>query len=440
VENLGFARNAGIVCAIGILFTTIISTDAADTIEFLNGAKLEGKVVAIDKENRIVEFEVTVGGATRVRKYGYNKIHRVLWNGKEYEVTKKEGNAVASKSAINGSGSVGDGNRSAAEVRAIIDSLGSSAPDWLSATPLEYPKTVDLNWPIPAPQPWNNQLNVGQYIWDRINPNSRQWQSGVRFMYFLLSHHKNNPELRQRVMESIGAMYFRFFQDYTRAAYWWEKSGVRGSDHDAVGLAECYFRLGNTEMAQAIMKSSGVSLAKIKLLGEMEEIEKALQMAESFASWSQQPHEAFLIAGDICRLSDQFERAIAYYQKVLTGPPARNADYDKRYRGRAEDSIEFIKRFELLDIGKLADGVYRGSSLGYEAPIHIEATVKSGRIEKLEVTEHREKQYYSALRDVPGQIIRKQNLKDVDATSRATITGVAIINATAKALTAGAHP
>ncbi|MDA1276556.1 MAG: FMN-binding protein, partial [Verrucomicrobia bacterium] len=282
--------------------------------------------------------------------------------------------------------------------------------------------------------------NVGQYIWDRINPNSRQWQSGVRFMYFLLSHHKNNPELRQRVMESIGAMYFRFFQDYARAAYWWEKSGVRGSDQDAVGLAECYFRLGNKEMAQAVMKSSDVSIAKIKLLGEMEEIEKALQMADSFASWTQQPQLAYLNAGDICRLSDQFERAIIYYQKVLTGPSARNAEYDKRYRGRAEDSIEFIKRFELLDIGKLADGLYRGSSIGYEAPIHIEATVKSGRIEKLEVTDHREKQYYSALRDVPSQIIRKQNLKDVDATSRATITAVAIINATAKALTTGAQP
>jgi uncharacterized protein with FMN-binding domain len=38
------------------------------------------------------------------------------------------------------------------------------------------------------------------------------------------------------------------------------------------------------------------------------------------------------------------------------------------------------------------------------------------------------------MRDVPEQIIAKQGVKGVDATSRATITGNAIINATAKAL------
>ena len=66
--------------------------------------------------------------------------------------------------------------------------------------------------------------------------------------------------------------------------------------------------------------------------------------------------------------------------------------------------------------------------------------MQKGRITKLEVTQHREKQYYSAIRDVPQQIIRKQDLKEVDATSRATITAVAIINATAKALTSAPQP
>ena len=63
------------------------------------------------------------------------------------------------------------------------------------------------------------------------------------------------------------------------------------------------------------------------------------------------------------------------------------------------------------------------------------ATVKSGRVDQVEITKHKEKQYYSALTDVPAQIIRKQSLKEVDATSRATITAVAVINATAAALT-----
>ena len=64
--------------------------------------------------------------------------------------------------------------------------------------------------------------------------------------------------------------------------------------------------------------------------------------------------------------------------------------------------------------------------------------VRGKKIEDVKVTQHKEKQYYSALTDVPSQIIAKQGVKGVDATSRATITGDAIINATAKALAQGA--
>jgi uncharacterized protein with FMN-binding domain len=148
-----------------------------------------------------------------------------------------------------------------------------------------------------------------------------------------------------------------------------------------------------------------------------------------------QPHELYLIAGDICRLDGTFKDAITWYEKVLSAPKARNEDYEKRYHARANDSINTIKRFELLDISKLADGVYEGSAMGYEGPIEVAATVKSGRVDQVEITKHKEKQYYSALTDVPAQIIRKQSLKEVDATSRATITAVAVINATAAALT-----
>ena len=52
----------------------------------------------------------------------------------------------------------------------------------------------------------------------------------------------------------------------------------------------------------------------------------------------------------------------------------------------------------------------------------------------MEVTKHEEKQYYTALTETPRKIIEKQGLKGVDATTSATITAEAIINATAKAL------
>ena len=65
-------------------------------------------------------------------------------------------------------------------------------------------------------------------------------------------------------------------------------------------------------------------------------------------------------------------------------------------------------------------------------------TVKSGRIESVDVTRHKEKQFYAALIDTPRQILKKQSVKGIDATSRATITSQAIVNATAKALAQGA--
>ena len=53
-------------------------------------------------------------------------------------------------------------------------------------------------------------------------------------------------------------------------------------------------------------------------------------------------------------------------------------------------------------------------------------------------TRHHEKQFYSAIEDTTAQIVKEQGFTGIDATSGATITSEAIINATAKAL-AGAE-
>jgi len=115
-----------------------------------------------------------------------------------------------------------------------------------------------------------------------------------------------------------------------------------------------------------------------------------------------------------------------------------SADRIKRTQARAQASLDSLKIFELADVSKVSDGTYKDSSLGYEAQVEVTVTVKNKKIESVKVTQHHEKQYYSSITDVPAQIIAKQGVKGVDATSRATITGDAIINATAKALGQGA--
>ena len=85
--------------------------------------------------------------------------------------------------------------------------------------PLNYPQTLDLAWPQPPPKGWNSQRNVGQYIWDVINPNPDKWRGGVRFMHHMLTVHKDNPRMQQRVMNSLGGMYCNLIQDHARAAF-----------------------------------------------------------------------------------------------------------------------------------------------------------------------------------------------------------------------------
>jgi uncharacterized protein with FMN-binding domain len=70
--------------------------------------------------------------------------------------------------------------------------------------------------------------------------------------------------------------------------------------------------------------------------------------------------------------------------------------------------------------------------------VQVAVTVKDHRIEAVRITQHKEKQFYAALTDTPAKIIAKQGVKGVDATSNATITSEAIINASAKALASGA--
>ena len=96
-----------------------------------------------------------------------------------------------------------------------------------------------------------------------------------------------------------------------------------------------------------------------------------------------------------------------------------------------------------IKAGKLADLIVFEAGADPTQEIRhserIQYVVANGRIEAVKVTRHQEKQFYSALTDTPRQIIEKQGVQGVDATTGATITAEAIINATAKALSGAAQ-
>jgi uncharacterized protein with FMN-binding domain len=227
-------------------------------------------------------------------------------------------------------------------------------------------------------------------------------------------------------------MYFELLQDYPRAAFWFRQAKVGAGDPQSVMLAECYWRLGNKQMALELLNAPRLPVQAIKLYGDMGQTDRAIQLANDFGKV--QPHESFLLGGDACRQAGRYKLAIDFYQKVIDSPEARNKDYGHRYRGRATDSIEAIKLFDQADPSKVADGAYRASSVGYEGQIEVEVQVVKGRIEDVTIVRHKEKQFYAALTDTPAQIKKKQSVRGIDATSRATITSQAIVNAAAKAL------
>ncbi|MFZ5831034.1 MAG: FMN-binding protein [Planctomycetota bacterium] len=410
---------------------------AADTLEFTTGAKLEGQVV--HRSDSSVTFTTKVGERVYTREYSLDRI-KVITIGGQREVLGAAGGAAPAGGVASGSPPADDSTatgvatRSRAEVEKLVEEQGSTPPDWLESTPLNYPRTLDLSWPDRPPPPWNNQRNVGQYVWDIINPNPAKYREGVRLMHHLLAMHKDDPNKRVRAMTNLARMYQDLIGDYARAAFWWKKAGADQGDYSGVNLAECYWNLGSKELALEVLRKSPASFPMIKLFGEMGELSAALRLADANLK-SSVAEIACLYAGDACRVAGKYDQALQYYQKVLQIPATgQHGKRIARGQARARANIEAIQLFDTLDLARVPDGTYRSSSLGYEEDVHVEVVVRGKRIESVRVTAHHEKQYYNAMTETPAKIIAKQSVKGVDTTSRATITSEAIVNATAKAL------
>lgn len=429
-----FKWNGPLWPVLTFLILTPCVVSAADVVEFLTGARVSGTVTRIDKDARQISFKAVIGGKSYTRVYSYNKIHAVLYQGKRYVLNELPA-GVKPRSPAGGS-SVSPSSTSGG-IRARIAQEGASNPEWLAATQVNYPNTLDLNWPMPAPKGWNNQKNMGQFIWDVVNPNPRRWRSGIKLMYQLLDRTSTDPGFKTRVMKSLASMYFRFFQDYSRAAYWWQQAGVKKGDAESVQLAECYWRLGNKPMAEELINYRILRPSMIKLLGDMKEPDKAISLSQRYVKVGGTPHSAYLHCGDACRLAGRYEQAIRFYEMVLNEPLPEKKGRAENQQKRARANMLAVQLFEQLDVSKVADGSYRSASRGYAGQVEVEVTVGGGEIQSVKIVRHQEKQFYSALEDTPAQIIALQGVKGVDATSRATITAEAIINASAKALSSG---
>jgi uncharacterized protein with FMN-binding domain len=436
-----------VIAALVILFFVARSAGAADQVELNSGAKVQGEILS--RNEKAVVMNVTVSGITLKRTYPLASIKAITTAGKR-EVLSEEGGAAATASRPSGAGSSKNSDSSSfsrsrpgakggsrSELDALIDRVGKTKPDWYDSTELKYPPTLDLDWPEPPPEKgWNNQKNVGQYMWDIVHPNPSRWKEGTKLMHHLLERHKDDRQTLDRVIHKLGHMYHDLLEDYPRAAFWLRAAGVEKSPQkftrETPLLAECYWRLGFRDEALKLLAKAPPSFFQVKLLADMGQTEQALKVAK--AGEKNAPEHAYLYSGDACRIAGRYRDALRFYEKVLTvDASGQQAGRVKRFHDRAQANIDAIKAFELFDLKKIPDGTYKASSQGYEGPIEVTATVAGGQIASVEVTNHKEKQFYSAISDTPQKIIAKQSVKGIDTTSNATITSEAIVNAAAKA-------
>ncbi|MCH5376926.1 MAG: FMN-binding protein, partial [Planctomycetes bacterium] len=424
---------------------------ANDLVEFLSGSKVTGKVLTIRKDAREFDFEASVGGRTITRTYSYDKVEAVTIDGKRYVLNTKatpasgisSGNSDASTSDPSGqTASDSDGSSSQlsrAEIEQLIENTGSTPPDWYDDVQLQYPDTLDLSWPLKPPgKEWQASKYVFHYLWSNVYPNPGRWQSGAKLIHHILTLHRDDRTLLARDMCELGHMYFRLFQDYPRAAFWYRKGGVEKGTPPSVHLAECYWRLGSKAMALEELQARTVPLDAVKLYSDMGETDRALRLVEAFVRIGR-THEAFLLGGDACRAAGRTEEAVQYYERVLQDKVARNAEYLHRFHARARESIEAIRLAALADPGQVPDGTYSATTTGYAGALEVQVRVAGGRIDSVQVPKHKEKQFYSALVDIPRQIVSKQSIDGIDAVSGATVTSQAIVNGTAKALASAAR-
>ncbi len=316
-----------------------------------------------------------------------------------------------------------------AEADKIIDDAGKTPPDWWDQTPLVYPDTLDLTWPQTPGGGWQPKKNVGAYVFDIIDPNPRRWNEGVKLVHHVLTINKGNAGAQQRATQLLSKLYTELLEDFPRGAYWAKKA------NNPIHLAECYMRMGCESAAIAVLKQIGDDNTRnaqvIKLWSELGDLNTALALASRKANNA--PSAAFLAAGDACRHAGKSAQAAKFYEQAVAVQKSSERDLAVNKK-RAAASLEAVKLFDLLDLSKIPDGTYTDNSIGYVGPVEVEVKVKDHAIVSVEVTKHKEKQFYASLTAVPARIVKKQSVSGIDATTGATITSEAIINASAKAL------
>ncbi|MDP6544228.1 MAG: hypothetical protein QGH60_09575 [Phycisphaerae bacterium] len=390
-----------IVVSVGIFLSSamFVSSVHADEIELKEGTVYTGKLIK-EKHDKVT-FQADIGGAKVELDFPIAKIKAVTVRGVRRLV--KPGPKPKAKLDP---AKIPKNDRTETQVDDLVENVGRSKPKWYDSVPLRYPPTLKLNWQIVS-RGLKPHANLRQYIDTIITPSPDKWKEGVRLMHHTLTVNRTSILRLRRSQKALADMYFNYFGDYARAAFWYRQGG--GRNH--VVLSTCYFRLGCKKLAVKILSElhddNTPDAGVIRLWSEMDEVDKALYYAER-AARAGRPDVAYLAAGDACRRDGQYAKAQGFYQKVVD--TEKGSAYIKRNSARATANIEAVKLQAALRLAKVPDGTYQGKATGYQkaSPITVSVTMLNGSLEAVRVVSIRDRLYFTSLIEMPKRIIAKQ--------------------------------
>ncbi|MBN2591058.1 MAG: FMN-binding protein [Sedimentisphaerales bacterium] len=388
-------------------------------------------------------------------------------------------------------------DKTKAEIDALIENVGGTAPDWWDSVEFRIPETLDMNWPVriavqqgfggrggrnqfggrggrggfrnmggrgnfgvqqAATSNLDNSRSIDNFLVQVIYPNDSRYKTGIKLINHLMILHKDDTQKLARSLSTLGDMFYNLLEDYARAAFWWQKASQMSGSVDTLKLARCYYELGSKSAAYEFLTTSnsgyrGNNKDTIKFWANIGEVDMALEMIESnsqtnmnmggrFSRGSSQGVD-YMFAAEICRMAGRYEQAAVYYEKIINSISNNFSNF--RSRGgsssdRAKANMEVVKLLHNLDLKQIPDGTYTSNAVGYGGTLYVNVTVARKRIVSVEVTQHRETySYFSRAIQTARKIVSKQDFKGVDIISGATITSDAIINAAAKALASAAE-
>jgi len=316
------------------------------------------------------------------------------------------------------------------EVNAAIAEAGRTHPGWWSGVKLDFPNTLQLDWSGGGKA--SPDYRMALYLDERIYPNPSRWTSGVRLLHHCVEVNGQKPSALRKSQFELAEAYRLLLGDYARAAYWY----LQAKEHIAVGLAECYRRLGNKQMAVEVLDKHARDDTRdgevATMWAAIGDLDRGLKLAEDMVRRNR-PTSGNLAAALACMAAGEFGKAKAYLNKVLTAQTDRRNWHAGFDRQRAKVYLDALTKVPNFDLTKAADGTYTGTGRGYKGPVTVEVTLRSHAIASVRVTRHRENRARNSIGAVPVRIVHGGS-PAVHAVSGATVTSNAIVEATAAAI------